>query len=126
MAVHRGPASLRPGCIQGGSPVAAVPIYHLPCIVEGTLFQGDSEGFRHHAAVTKFWALLAWLLADSLIVPFDTTLYAAFLRDSMNAVSKQYEKYVKTYAVQLESVVQNFTTEAQAFQYELLHADKSK
>jgi hypothetical protein len=30
MAVHRGPASLRPRCIPGGSPVVAVPIYHLP------------------------------------------------------------------------------------------------
>jgi hypothetical protein len=29
MAVHRGPASLRPRCTRGGSPVAAMPIYHL-------------------------------------------------------------------------------------------------
>jgi hypothetical protein len=93
---------------------------------EGTLLQGDNEGFRHHTAVTKFWALLAWLLADSPIVPFDTTLYAAFLRDSVSAVSKQYEKYVKTYAVQLEIAVQNFTAAAKAFQQKLLHADKSK
>jgi len=90
------------------------------------LFQGDNEGFRHHTAVAKLWALLTWMLADSLIVPFDTTQYAMFLRDSVNAVSTQYEKYVKTYAVQLESAVQNFTTEANAFQHKLLHVDKSK
>jgi len=90
------------------------------------LFQGENEGFRHHAAVAKLWALLTWLLADSLIVPFDTTQYATFLHDSLNAVIKQYEKYVKAYAVQLESAVQNFTTAAKAFQYKLLHVDKSK
>jgi N-acetylated-alpha-linked acidic dipeptidase len=90
------------------------------------LFQGDSEGFIHHTAVAKLWALLTWLLADSLIVPFDTTQYALFLHDSVKAVSTQYEKYVKAYAIQLESAVQNFTAEAKAFQDELLHVDKSK
>lgn len=88
--------------------------------------EGDSEGFRHHTAVAKLWALLTWLLADSLIVPFDTTQYAAFLHDSVNAVSTQYEKYVKAYAVQLGSAVRNFTIAAKAFQYKLLHVDKSK
>jgi hypothetical protein len=29
MAAHKGPASLRPRCIHGGSPVAAMPVYHL-------------------------------------------------------------------------------------------------
>lgn len=90
------------------------------------MFQGDNEGFRHHTAVAKLWALLTWLLTDSLIVPFDATQYAAFVRDSVNAVSTQYEKYVKAYAVQLESAVQNFTTAAKAFQYKLLHVGKSK
>lgn len=90
------------------------------------MFQGDNEGFRHHTAVTKLWALLTWLLADSMIVPFDTTQYAVFLHDSVNAVSMQYEKYVKAYADQLASAVRNFTREAEAFQYKLLHVDKSK
>jgi N-acetylated-alpha-linked acidic dipeptidase len=90
------------------------------------LFQGDNEGFIHHTAVAKLWALLTWLLADSLIVPFDTTQYAVFLHDSVKAVSTQYEKYVKAYAVQLENAVQNFTTAANVFQYKLLHVDKSK
>lgn len=90
------------------------------------MFQGDNEGFRHHTAVAKLWALLTWLLADSLIVPFDTTQYAVFLRDSVNAVSTQYEKYVKACADQLASAVQNFTTAAEAFQYKLLYVDKSK
>ncbi|GFG35523.1 hypothetical protein Cfor_12790 [Coptotermes formosanus] len=85
---------------------------------------GD-EGFRHHTTVAKLWALLTWLLADSLIVPFDARQYALFLHDSMNAVSTQYEKYVKAYALQLESAVQNFTTAAKAFQLKLLHVDKS-
>jgi hypothetical protein len=30
MAAHTGLASLRPRCVRGGSPVAAMPIYHLP------------------------------------------------------------------------------------------------
>ena len=90
------------------------------------MFQDDNEGFRHHTAVAKLWALLTWLLADSLILPFDTTQYAAFLHDSVTAVSRQYEKYVKAYALQLESAVQNFTTAAKAFQDKLLHVDKSK
>lgn len=87
--------------------------------------EGD-EGFRHHTAVAKLWALLTWLLAESLIVPFDTRQYALFLHESVNAISTQYEKYVKAYALQLESAVQNFTTAAKAFQYKLLHVDKSK
>jgi hypothetical protein len=29
MAVHKGPASFRPRCNQGGSPVAAMPIYYI-------------------------------------------------------------------------------------------------
>jgi hypothetical protein len=90
------------------------------------LFQGDNEGFRHHTAVAKFWALLTWLLANTVVVPFDARQYATFLHDSMNAISTQYEKYVKTYALQLESAVQNFTTVAKAFQHKLLHVDKSK
>jgi glutamate carboxypeptidase II (folate hydrolase 1) len=97
----------------------------VTCVYVTTLFQGD-EGFRHHTTVAKLWALLTWLLADSLIVPFDARQYALFLHDSMNAVSTQYEKYVKAYALQLESAVQNFTTAAKAFQLKLLHVDKSK
>jgi hypothetical protein len=30
MAAQKKPASLRPRCTRGGSPVAAMPIYHLP------------------------------------------------------------------------------------------------
>jgi hypothetical protein len=59
-------------------------------------------------------------------VPFDTTQYAVFLHDSVNAVSTQYKKYVKTYSDLLASAVQNFTTAAEVFQYKLLHVDKSK
>jgi hypothetical protein len=29
MAAHKGPVSLRPRCIRGGSSVAAIPVYHL-------------------------------------------------------------------------------------------------
>jgi hypothetical protein len=59
-------------------------------------------------------------------VPFDTTQYAVFLHDSVNAVSTQYKDYMKAYAVQLDSAVQNFTKAAEVFQYKLLHVDKSK
>jgi hypothetical protein len=37
MTVHRGPASLRPRCTRGGSPVAATPIYHLPALRKNLL-----------------------------------------------------------------------------------------
>jgi hypothetical protein len=35
MAVHRGPATLRPGFSRGGSPVAATPIYHALLYIKG-------------------------------------------------------------------------------------------
>jgi hypothetical protein len=34
MAAHKGPDSSRPRCTRGGSPVAAIPIYHLPYILQ--------------------------------------------------------------------------------------------
>jgi hypothetical protein len=38
MAVHRGPASLRPRCMRGGSPVATMPINHLPSMPYQSLY----------------------------------------------------------------------------------------
>jgi hypothetical protein len=35
MAAHKGPASSRPRCTRGGSPVAAIPVYHLPPVFGG-------------------------------------------------------------------------------------------
>jgi hypothetical protein len=51
MAVHSGPASLRPRCTRGGSSVAAIPFYYPP-IYRSALMRrtpvvnaGDSNGY---------------------------------------------------------------------------------
>ncbi|KAJ4436642.1 hypothetical protein ANN_16773 [Periplaneta americana] len=73
--------------------------------------------------------MLTWLLADSLMVPFDIKQYATFLSQSVNSVSLQYEKEIKSNALpllQLEDAIHNFTIAAEAFQKKTLLVDKSK
>jgi N-acetylated-alpha-linked acidic dipeptidase len=75
------------------------------------------------------WSVLTWLLADSLVVPFDIIGYATFLRDSVNSIRTRYEKGVKAQGLsllQLENVIQNFTSAAKEFQNKILHLDKSE
>ncbi|XP_069688698.1 N-acetylated-alpha-linked acidic dipeptidase 2-like [Periplaneta americana] len=87
------------------------------------------DDFRYHRAIAQVWAMLTWLLADSLMVPFDIKQYATFLSQSVNSVSLQYEKEIKSNALpllQLEDAIHNFTIAAEAFQKKTLLVDKSK
>jgi hypothetical protein len=63
------------------------------------------------------------------VVPFDIKQYAAFLHDSVNSIHMQYEREVKTHGLsflELENVVQNFTSATEAFQSKIFHLDKSE
>lgn len=63
------------------------------------------------------------------MVPLDIKQYATFLHDSVNSILTHYKKEVKAQdlsLLNLENVVQNFTSAAELFQNKILHLDKSE
>ncbi|KAG6821633.1 hypothetical protein H0H93_000142 [Arthromyces matolae] len=71
----------------GVTPTDAV--YHYHSIYDSQRFQElyADPGFHHHVAVSKHLGLLALRLADSLVVPMNTTQYALELDEYLDEVS---------------------------------------
>jgi hypothetical protein len=56
MAVHKGPANLRPRCTQSGSSAAAIPVYSLPCAHHETIWGAEIHNATDTETSVSDWS----------------------------------------------------------------------
>lgn len=106
--------------------VLSYPLYHS---VYDTFYQVDQiadRGFKYHTAMGKIWSEVTRDLADSLLLPFNVSDYAAVLQDLGDTFISRFGKQMNDHGLKmslLQNAIENFTTEAETFENRIKKAN---
>ncbi|KAG6873768.1 hypothetical protein C0995_011587 [Termitomyces sp. Mi166 len=115
---------------EGFGPTLTDAVYHYHSIYDSQNFQEvyADPGFHRHVAVAKHMGLLALHLADSFVIPLNTTQYALELDDYLDKVSALQSESASTFDTvdlsELSKAIKKVQTASRALDKEKFKAER--